>query len=128
MEQISLLDRLRQQVLAGGDDRQQTTRAREAAEALFAPKRPMPKALAIKSPSPAEASARKPRVLSISPSPLPDEKVEPAIPPAPPVTPAISKSEVARIRTWLKYGMTIAQAAAVYGVAVDEVERVLRRA
>ena len=119
-----MLDRLRQQVL--GDDRQQITRAREAAEALFAPKRPIPK-LAIKSPSPAEASVRKPRILSISPSPPPDEKAEPAIPPTPPVTPAIPKSEVARIRTWLKYGMTIAQAAAVYGVAVDEVERVLRR-
>jgi hypothetical protein len=88
----------------------------------------MPKALAIKNPSPEKASARKPRVLSISPSPVPDEKVERAIRPAPPVTPAIPESEVARIRTWLKYGMTIAQAAAVYGVAVDEVERVLRRA
>ena len=126
MEQISLLDRLRQQ--AGADDRQQTTRAREAAEALFAPKRPIPRALAIKSSSPAEASARKPRILSISPSPLPDEKVEPAIRLAPPVTPAIPNSEVARIRIWLKYGMTIAQAAAVYGVAGDEVKQALRRA
>jgi hypothetical protein len=87
----------------------------------------MPKALAKKSQSPERASVRKPRVLSISPPALPEEKVEPAIRPAPLVTPAIPKSEVARIRTWLKYGMTIVQAAAVYGVAVDEVERALRR-
>jgi hypothetical protein len=43
------------------------------------------------------------------------------------MTMVIPNSQVARIRTWLKYGITIADTAAIYGVAVDEVERALRR-
>lgn len=35
--------------------------------------------------------------------------------------------QVARIRTWLKYGMTVTQVAEVFGVAVDEIERAMRR-
>ena len=33
-----------------------------------------------------------------------------------------------RIRTLIKYGMTVAQVAEVYGAAVSEVERILRKA
>jgi hypothetical protein len=44
------------------------------------------------------------------------------------VAPEIPASEFARIRIWVKYGMTVSQVAQVYGVAVDQVERVLRKA
>ena len=122
-----MLDQPQQQPLAVGNDRPQITRAREAAEALFEPKRPIPKTLVVNSPAPADPSAHKPRVLSISPPPVPLEKAGPAIAPATRMTMVIPNSQVARIRTWLKYGITIADTAAIYGVAVDEVERALRR-
>jgi hypothetical protein len=48
------------------------------------------------------------------------------ISPKPQVTPKIPKSQFARIRAWRRYGMTIRQVAEVYGVAVDEIERILR--
>jgi transposase-like protein len=35
-------------------------------------------------------------------------------------------SVVARIRTWVNYGLTISQVAEVYGVAVGVIERILR--
>jgi hypothetical protein len=43
------------------------------------------------------------------------------------IQPAIPKSQFARIRTWVEYGMTAAQVAAVYGVAVDVIESILRQ-
>jgi hypothetical protein len=43
------------------------------------------------------------------------------------VRPAIPKSQFARIRTWVEYGMTTAQVAAVYGVAIDLIEDILRQ-
>jgi hypothetical protein len=39
----------------------------------------------------------------------------------------IPRSQFARIRTLAKYGMTVAQVAKVYGFAVGEIERILRR-
>jgi hypothetical protein len=33
-----------------------------------------------------------------------------------------------RIRTWVRYGMTARQVAEVYGVAVGEIERIVRKA
>jgi transposase len=33
-----------------------------------------------------------------------------------------------RIRTLVKYGMTAAQVAGIYGVAIDVIERILRKA
>ena len=35
---------------------------------------------------------------------------------------------VARIRTWVKYGMTVPQIAAIYGAEVDETVRMLGNA
>ena len=43
------------------------------------------------------------------------------------MTPEIPSSQFGRIRAWAKYGMTAAQVAAVYGVAVGVVERILRQ-
>jgi hypothetical protein len=45
----------------------------------------------------------------------------------PRIRPAIPKSQFARIRTWVEYGMTAAQVAAVYGVAVDLIKGILRK-
>ena len=39
----------------------------------------------------------------------------------------IVESQFARIRTWVEYGMTAAQVAAVYGVAVDVIKGILRK-
>ena len=46
-------------------------------------------------------------------------------PPRPTVIPA---GHVARIHTWVKYGMTVPQVAAIYGAEVDEVARILGKA
>ena len=40
----------------------------------------------------------------------------------------IPTSQFDRIRTWVKYGMTAPQVAQVYGVAVEDIERILRKA
>jgi len=37
-------------------------------------------------------------------------------------------SRLARVRTWLKYGMTVDQAADMYGVSVSEIDRILPQA
>ena len=37
----------------------------------------------------------------------------------------IPASQVARIKTWLEYGMTIPQVARLYGVTVSVIERLL---
>jgi hypothetical protein len=123
-----LLDRSRQQHPAGDDDRRRVTRAREAAEALFLPKRLVAEPVVVESPPPSDSSpGRKPRVLGISAQPIPAEAAKPATHPTSRMTLEIAKSDIARVRTWMKYGMTVAQAAAVYGVSVDEIERALRR-
>jgi hypothetical protein len=44
------------------------------------------------------------------------------------MTTEIPISKFARIRAWVEYGMTAAQVAAVYGVAVGAIERILRQA
>jgi hypothetical protein len=39
----------------------------------------------------------------------------------------VARSQFARIRTFAKYGMTVAQVAKVYSAAIGEIERVLRQ-
>jgi hypothetical protein len=41
---------------------------------------------------------------------------------------AIPAAHVARIRTWVKYGMPVPQVAAIYGAEVDEIVRILGKA
>jgi len=126
-----LLDsRSEQQHHFRGDDRQQITGAREAAEALFRPKRQLIEPSVPETPPAAASSARKPRVLAIaSPAPVHAERAAPVSPkPNQQMTPEIPRSQFARVRAWVKYGMTASQAAEVYGVAVGEVERILRKA
>jgi len=108
-----------------GDDRERITSARQAAEALFTPK-PVEQSVSDPAPS-AEHPARKPRVLSIlPPTPVRNEEVAAPVDPEPRTTRQIPRSHHARIRTWVKYGLTIPQVARVYGVAVGVIERILR--
>jgi hypothetical protein len=108
-----------------GNSREQITNARQAAEALFAPKRIEP---TIREGTPAGEAVRKPRVLAIAAvATVPrDERKAPTSVKLP-TMPVIPSAHVARIRAWLKYGMTAAQVVAdMYGVAAGEVERFLR--
>jgi hypothetical protein len=118
----------RQQHHVPGDDRERITSARRAAEALFTPKQQVVKQSVAEVPSSAGQSARKPRILGIAP-PQPirhDEKIKPAVLPEKEIPPTVPRSQFARIRTWVKYGMTVPQVAQVYGIAVGEIERILR--
>ena len=111
-----------------GDDRQQITRAREAAEALFRPKRQLIDPSVPETPPAAASSARKPRVLTIAlPAPVHVEREAP-VSTKQQMTPEIPRSQFDRVRTWVKYGMTARQVAEVYGVPVGEIERILRKA
>jgi hypothetical protein len=109
-----------------GDDRERITSARQMAEALFTSKPPVGTSAVPDAPL-AKRSARKPRVLSITPQPTPVRHDQPETPatPAPPAR-EIPRSQFARIRALVKYGMTIAQVAQVYSAAVGEIERILR--
>ena len=78
--------------------------------------------------SPGEPSPRKPRILAISPAvPIRGAAVEAPVSLEPPA-PKIPASRFARIRTWVTYGMTASDVAQVYGVAVEEIERILQKA
>jgi hypothetical protein len=71
---------------------------------------------------------RKPRVLGIlQASPVRREEVTAPVRSEPPITREIPRSEFARIRAWMKYGMTVAQVAEVYGIAAAAIERILRQ-
>jgi hypothetical protein len=121
-----LLNHREQQHHPRGDDRERITNARRVAEALFTPKR-QPAEPSDGVPS-AERPARKPRVLPIlSPAPVRNEEAAAPVNPEPRTTREIPRSHHARIRTWVNYGLTISQVAAVYGVAVGVIERILRR-
>ena len=117
-----------QQSHARGDDHERITRARQTAEALFTSKPPVSGPSVPDSP-PADQSARKPRVLRIisTMAPVRHEELETPVNPEPHTTPEIPASAFARIRTWVKYGMTVSQVAKVYGVVVAEIERILAR-
>lgn len=105
------------------DHRERIAKARQAAEALFAPKprRAEPPGAG------GRAAVRVVRILETSkPTSVPGVKASIDTEAAP--VPTIPASQLARIRTWVKYGMTIARVAKLYGVPVDEVARVLRKA
>jgi hypothetical protein len=112
-----------------GDDRERLARAREAAEALFTSKPPAAEGPASQGAAPGEQTARKPRVLAILPR-APARQAPPAAPVAraPRKPRGISRSQHARIRTWVEYGMTAAEVAEVYGAAIGDIERILMKA
>ena len=128
-----MLNRSRQLHLDSGDRREGITSARQAAEALFKPKR-QPTEPSDREPAPAVGeSVRKPRVLPVSP-PAPARPAAAETPKGPQQRPEqpqlaeIPRSQFARIRTWAKYGMTARQVAEVYRVPVHLIERILRKA
>jgi hypothetical protein len=108
-----------------GNNREQSTSARQAAEALFAPK-PQRVEPTVREASPAGEAVRKPRVLAVAiATPVPHDAPEAPTRGKPPREPIIPAAYIARIHAWLKYGMTVAQMAEMYGVAASEVERIL---
>ena len=103
-----------------GDQREGITTARKVAEALFTA---TPKVAEESTPE-GSAPARKPRVLPIVPAAsADDEELEPS---SPKQTPKIARPQFARIRTLVRYGMTVRQVAEIYGVPLGEIERILR--
>ena len=77
---------------------------------------------------PGEPAGRKPRVLKVSSAPSsPRQEQAAPVTPTPAVHP-IPKALLYRVRTWVKYGMTIAQAAELCGVGVDEIRHLLNTA
>jgi hypothetical protein len=109
-------------------DRDRADKARQAAEALFA--RPKPTILEPAG-APAEAGREKrpPNALPAAPRPATGGAANPtAAGIAPQAREPIPSAHVARIRTWLRYGMSLAEVAAVYGVQIGEIERVLEGA
>ncbi|HTV30825.1 MAG TPA: hypothetical protein VMF32_24015 [Xanthobacteraceae bacterium] len=108
------------------DRREPNQSARQAAEALFAPK-PQRAEPIVRQAAPASEAARKPRVLTIvAPAPIPREEPAARTHVPSPKEAVIPAAHVARIRAWLSYGMTADQVAETYGVTAAEVERVLR--
>lgn len=116
------------------NDRERVNRARQAAEALFAPKPRADDAPVL----PARPATE--RRLPVAPraSPPPDVPNEPAIPRERGAAIATTRNRnqnsadrnipaahIARIRTWLRYGMKISEVAKVYGVEIEDIERVL---
>jgi hypothetical protein len=124
-----LFDRSQQQSHDRIGDRERNSNAREAADALFARRRPLPEEPTRDAETLPDEPVRKPRVLPVlSTAPYlrqgPEQRAAPTGP-TEQVTLKIPKSQFARIRTWRRYGMTAQQVADVYGVAVGEIERVL---
>jgi hypothetical protein len=108
-------------------DRNRISRARQAAEALFTSK-PTVSPPAVQQIAPAD-SVRKPRVPVIVPAaPVGVEAIRPGVRPEQQMPRAIPRSQFARIHALVKYGMTVAQVAAVCGIAVGDGERILRNA
>ena len=108
-------------------DRERITNARRAAEELFRPKPQASRETVPNALSPGEQAPRKPRILAISPA-VPVRAAAGETPASRKPPPQIPASRFARIRTWVKHGMTVADVALVYGVAVEEIEGILRDA
>ena len=121
-----LPDRPQQQHHFRGDDREQIVRARSAAEALFMPK-PEITEQPLSESSPASGS-RKPRVLPIVPAPVRHQIADAPVSPEQPAAPEIPVKKRARVRTLVKYGLSVSQVADLYRVPVETIERFLRKA
>jgi len=129
------------QTASARNDRERSNRTRQNAEELFKPKQQTARA-DVPTSVPNDASSaetqprRQPRIFAIPPVvPMSMAKVEPAVEPkqirrratAKRETREIPVSQFGRVRTLTAYGMTRAQVAELYGVAVDEIERIIRR-
>jgi len=116
-----------QQHYVRGDDLERMTSARQEAEALFAPKKQITERPLSAAASPSEPSPRKPRILrALSPASSRLDHAEAPARAEERLTTEVPTSQWARIRAWVEYGMPAAQVAAVCGVAVEVIERILR--
>ena len=115
--------------------RENISRARQAAEALFAHKPVIAPVKQTASPAtqtasgPAERVPRTPRILrAIEAQPVP--VIEATAPKRRELAEArqIPASHFARIQVWMEYGMTVRQVAQVYGVKVCDINRILETA
>jgi hypothetical protein len=122
-----LPDRPQQQRQSRGDDREQIVRARQAAEALFSSKQDdteQPFSELSQAPHP-----RKPRILPIlPPAPIRQETVDAPVTPEQRQAPEIPVKKRARVRTLVKYGMSVSQVADVYRVPIEMIELILENA
>ena len=120
------------------DDREQVTKAREAAEALFTPKKQVertgaPTSAPIAPPQVEQHIPRQPRIFAIpSAMPVAEEIVGPSTDPKPKPKretrrrrAKIAASQHDRVRTLALYGMTHSEVADLYGVPADVIERVV---
>jgi hypothetical protein len=111
-------------------DPEEINRAHQAAEALFAPKRLVTEPAGPVSAPSGDQGPRKPRILralEVQPTHVEEIQLPPNSETRRPAE-QISARHLTRIRTWLKYGMTVRQAAKACGVSVSEIERVLQQA
>lgn len=119
-------------------DRERISRARQAAEELFKPKRQAAPAATVLGPSTARSEAdqparRPPRIIMVPPLvPIEAPKIEaPAKPARQQRLPArrerleIPESQFGRIRALVNYGMTRAQVAKLYGVSIEMIDRIV---
>jgi hypothetical protein len=113
--------------MIGGENRDPTIRARQAADALFAPKAEANGQPGFDTDQPLQA--RKPRVLPALPqAPSRCEAVVDAPPTsAPPAALEIPAGKVAQLRTLAKYGITAAQLAELHRVPIESIKRILRK-
>jgi len=122
-------------------DREKLDRARRNAEDLFKPRPQSGPANATSAaensvPSAEHQPQRQPRIFRIPPVvPMSSAKGEAPVEPKPMRrqrtvrrnTGAIPASQFGRVRALASYGMTQAQVAELYGVGVDEIERIIRQ-
>ena len=122
----------------GANNREKISRARQAAEDLFKPAPHSPPELAPASGASAgrQQERRQPRVFAIPPRAAPNAEAEAPAEPKPmrrdrvsrQVSGRVPASQLGRIRTLANYGMTRAQVAELYGVTIEEVDRILKGA
>jgi hypothetical protein len=105
-----LLNHRQQKHHPRGDDREPIASERQAAEALFTPKR-QPVEPSVSDPALTdERSKQKPRVLPmLSPAAVRCKEIAAPVNPEPRTAREIPRSQHARIRTWVDYGMTVPQ-------------------
>jgi hypothetical protein len=109
-----------------GNGSERNTTARQAAEALFA-RKPQQTVATTRDNASVEQAVRKPRLLKAAAN-VPAPHGEPGAPVSArsAMRAGVPGTHMARIRAYLKYGMTNDQVAAIYGVTVDEIQRIAR--
>ena len=102
-------------------------RARSAAEELFTPKPEITEQPVSETLQPPHS--RKPRILPILPPvPIRQKTADAPVSPEQPAAPEIPVNKRSRVRTLVKYGMSVSQVADLYRVPVETIEQILRKA